>query len=62
MDCELFYCIYNKSCECTLAEIMIDAAGVCGSCEMVVVPGEILENYKDARLREIPEMRKQNNN
>jgi len=56
MNCEANYCIYNKNWVCILDKIRINSLSMCDSCEIVTVPGENLEQYKNERLKEIDEM------
>ena len=53
MNCEFDYCIYNKEYTCILDNIGIDQLGICDSCEVVAIPEEELEKYKENRLKEI---------
>ena len=55
MTCEFDYCIYNKEYACILDGIQINSLGMCEACEIVAVPGEILEADKAARLKKIKE-------
>ena len=52
MKCEFDYCIYNKEFTCILDEIQINSSGMCEECEFVAVPKEILEKYKNQRIKE----------
>ena len=53
MKCDFDYCIYNRGFVCILDEVRIDTLGMCGSCEAVAVPEEVLGRYKSRRLEEI---------
>ena len=53
MKCEFEYCVYNREWHCIMNEIQIDKLGVCESCELVTIPAEIFDNYKEERLKEI---------
>ena len=53
MNCEFEYCIYNKECICILDTIGINQLGICDSCEVVTIPKDALEKYKEKRLKEI---------
>ena len=55
MYCEYSYCIYYKERACILDEIRVDSIGLCGSCETITIPEEILEGYREKRLKEIEE-------
>ena len=56
MKCEVDYCVYNRKSECTLDKIEIDQLGMCDSCEIVTIPKEELEKYKEKRLKQIKEI------
>jgi len=53
LKCEFDYCIYNKNWICILDAIQINSSGMCEDCEIVSVPEENLEKYKNTRLKEI---------
>jgi len=55
MKCEVDYCSYNKKWVCILDEIRIDPLHMCDSFELVTIPEENLQKYKDGRLKEIEE-------
>ena len=56
MKCEVDYCVYNRDCACILDKIEIDSVGMCGACEFVAIPAEILEKHKADRLKTIAEI------
>ena len=51
MNCEYSYCIYNKKSACVLDTIQMDSLGMCEMCEIVTVPKENLEKYKQQHLK-----------
>lgn len=53
MYCEFCYCIYNREASCLLYETQINSLGMCELCEIVPIPKEVLERYKDKRLDEV---------
>ena len=53
MKCDFDYCIYNKEAICILEEIKINSLGMCDSCEIITLPKESLEKYKNERQKEI---------
>ena len=56
MNCEFDYCIYHKGRSCILDEVGIDQLGMCEACEVVAIPEEDLERYKEKRLKGIGEI------
>ena len=56
MKCEFSYCIYNRDCNCIVSEIQINQLCMCDSCEIITVPEEDLEKYKEHRLKKIEEI------
>ena len=54
MKCYKDYCIYNKEFTCTTDELpLINELGMCDSCEIVAVPEETVNFYKNKRREEI---------
>ena len=56
MYCEFNYCIYNRAYACTAEEIEINSVGMCAACEIITVPQENIDRYKEKRLNEIEEI------
>ena len=55
MDCEFKLCLYNQNEQCLLTRVRIDYLGACESYEMVNIRAEILNEYKQRRLRQTAE-------
>jgi len=55
MKCEFDYCIYNNAYTCILDGIEINALGMCEECELINISYELLEEYKQKRLKQINE-------
>jgi len=60
MKCELNYCIHNNEFNCILDQVQLNSLGMCDECELVTIPEKTLEKCKRARLREIEEIWRNN--
>ena len=56
MECEFNYCIYNKDSICILEKITVDGLGMCEPREIVSMPEEDLQKYKEKRLETIKQI------
>jgi len=53
MNCAFNYCVYNKESICILDDIEINCLGMCEECEIISIPEDRLEEYKNKRIEEI---------
>lgn len=53
MNCENYFCIYNKKEKCTLNEISLDFQGRCNECIYVNLEEAQLKKIKKEQLRRL---------
>ena len=56
MPCEFNYCVYNNGSACILTKTRINHFGMCDLCEIVDIPQEDIERYKEKRLQELKKL------
>ncbi len=53
VNCELDYCIYNRSGKCIVGQIQINSFGMCDEFIIVSIDKEYLEGAKQKQLEDI---------
>ena len=53
MKCRFSWCVFNEKGRCLLRDIAINSSGMCEFLDIVNLPKEIVQKYKDKFLNQI---------